>query len=154
MIEKYCVSLEIAKKLKEAGWDKKTNFIYAVDNLWYTTNMNGIAKNGACLSHENLVLLDDKFSAPITEEILEELPIFLLTGSQPLQKQDINSLFMMKHYYYDYKKRIRENLNSELFYTDEWEVGYRNYYEYNQISKVLADALALLWVKLKEHNLI
>ena len=64
MIKKYVVSLDLAKKLKEAGWNKKTEFIWArgfVDLSAFKFKYGG----------------EEVLPAPLAEEILEELPKYI-----------------------------------------------------------------------------
>ena len=61
MIEKYVVSLSLAKKLKEAEWAKETEFIWArgfvdLSAFWFKYDS------------------EEVLPAPLAEEILEELP--------------------------------------------------------------------------------
>ena len=64
-MEKHCVSLELAKQMKEAGWKKKTEF-------WW------IFPSG---SHKGFELVNfrplssEHYPAPLATEILEELPL-------------------------------------------------------------------------------
>ena len=62
-MHKYVVTLDFAKKLKEAGWNRRTSF------CWYTDErMNGKWSLG-CVEDELLML-----QAPIPDELLEEFP--------------------------------------------------------------------------------
>lgn len=71
-MEKHCVSLEIAKHLKEAGWKKETFFVwgeveYGKKNL----------KDWQLLSKDNdeqRPITLQELLAPLATEILEELP--------------------------------------------------------------------------------
>jgi hypothetical protein len=56
------VTLETAKKLKEAGWDKECEFVYSPKgNLYFTNNFDGKVIKIEC-------------ETPTLQEILEELP--------------------------------------------------------------------------------
>jgi len=61
-MEKHCVSLEIAKQLKEAGWKKETEFwwVECSDKSWAINNT--FAQN-----------YKNKYPSPLATEILEEL---------------------------------------------------------------------------------
>ena len=64
MIEKYVVSLDLAKKLKEAGWEKETEFIWArgfVDLSAFWFKYEG----------------EEVYPAPLAEEITQELPDYI-----------------------------------------------------------------------------
>lgn len=62
-MEKHCVSLELAKQLKEAGWKKETEF-------WWVINANGWR-----LASSRLDFVLENIPTPLSDEILEELPI-------------------------------------------------------------------------------
>lgn len=129
-MEKYTVSLEIAKQLEDNGWVKETEYHWMhnitgvepdkVMHKFQTATWKIYRKiqNGGVIQY---------YSAPIAEEILEQLP------------------FLIKDAYLE----IDQNGN------DEWVL----YYEDNPLvekcySKKLSDALALLWIELKKNNLI
>ena len=59
----HCVSLEIAKQLKESGWKKETEFCLEVDDEEVR-----IVKYGSYICSRKYYL------APLSDEILEELP--------------------------------------------------------------------------------
>ena len=63
-MEKYCVSLEIAKQLKEEGWKKETEFVWGKD-IRYQTSQYILTS-----AKDNW---EEYFSAPLATEILEEL---------------------------------------------------------------------------------
>ena len=64
MIEKYVVSLDLAKKLKEAGWRKPTEFLWDIDfpELWHNSKKADFSQ------------YDWIAPAPLAEEITKELP--------------------------------------------------------------------------------
>lgn len=83
MLEKHCVSLEVAKRMVEVGWKKNTQFgwveILGIGNisnthLIYYKNESAeeIAKEvgGSVLAN----VVKGIYSAPLATEILEELP--------------------------------------------------------------------------------
>jgi hypothetical protein len=61
-MEKHCVSLELAKQLKEAGWKKR------VKSWWIKQS------NGKYQLWVGSYIVKDKYPAPLATEILEELP--------------------------------------------------------------------------------
>ena len=70
-MEKHCVSLELAKQLKEAGWGKETKF-------WWANRLGSISNKPTeqyYLLHELTVGLGEVYPAPLATEILEELPL-------------------------------------------------------------------------------
>jgi len=75
----HCVSLELAKQLKEAGWKKETEFWWnleknAIWNVFHKNNFNnGVEQTGLIGALKPCSFL----SAPLATEILEELPCFV-----------------------------------------------------------------------------
>ena len=117
-MEKYCVSLEIAKKLKEAGWKKPVKFWW---KLW--KDIPSDEGHYIIVPVVNASFTD--FPAPLSDEILEELPDRLDGGWLTCQKVDL------------------------------WEVGYEKEpmgksWEDNS----LPNALALMFIHLKSNNLL
>ena len=74
MIEKYVVSLDLAKKLKEAGWEKVTTFQWGIDT---TTSDVTLIKINRLYPGEARIHKRIKYPAPLAEEILEELPKYI-----------------------------------------------------------------------------
>lgn len=86
-MDKYTVSLEIAKQLKEAGWNKETSFVYFAQTE-YTDNLHlkdriGFYNDTIKLAYRDEIIglgkalsngFEIVYEAPIAEEILEELP--------------------------------------------------------------------------------
>ena len=64
--ESICVSLETAKKLKEAGWDKETVF------YWYEGDLSGDGELWSVLEMEDVNEDFARYPAPTASEI--ELP--------------------------------------------------------------------------------
>jgi len=58
-MEKYCVSLDIAKKLKVAGWNYHTHYVY---------------ENGNNLCRKYITRRRFEHYAPMSDELLERLP--------------------------------------------------------------------------------
>src|SRR3990167_4987834 len=73
--EKYCVSLEIAKQLKEARWEKPTWFHYDYED-----------KSSLRIQDKPSYSIDG-FHAPLATEILEELPIVISVNSYQAIKE-------------------------------------------------------------------
>jgi len=68
---KHCVSLELAKELKEAEWKKSTQY------YWVAIIKNGEFNLEYCLARRGMLRAKDeksKLPAPLATEILEELP--------------------------------------------------------------------------------
>ena len=68
----HCVSLELAKKLKEAGWNKETEFWWQNLNSWNIVNKD-LAEDVVYRNAERNVAIET-IVAPLATEILEELP--------------------------------------------------------------------------------
>lgn len=91
-----CVSLETAKKLKEAGWNKQTVFIFSGSQEIQMVN-----KIGGALFHDDIY-------APTAEEILRELK----ATSEALKKlwwlvgdyDEIGIIFRIQYEIYDEHK--------------------------------------------------
>jgi hypothetical protein len=76
-MEKYCVNLEIAKQLKDADWKKETEY------WWIKSSVEN--EGFLFVNHKEFLefmkwhgKIRDKnkwFSAPLSDEILEELPL-------------------------------------------------------------------------------
>ena len=69
MNQKFCVSLEIAKEMEKAGWKKETEFSYVKncnDVIMMITSFE--------LSQWDGSEIKENYSAPLSDEILEELP--------------------------------------------------------------------------------
>jgi len=76
----YCVSLEMAKKLKEVGWKKNTEF------LWKRHSLSGNFTDPREYEYKIMHLEgfsisknDNIYPAPLAAEILEELQNYLIT---------------------------------------------------------------------------
>jgi hypothetical protein len=69
-MEKHCVSLEIAKKLKESRWSKETKFWWILNKIRETWEIKyGLSE---CIKEHQESW--EHYSAPLSSEILEELP--------------------------------------------------------------------------------
>lgn len=78
-MDKHCVSLELARELKEVRWKKKTEFWYValLDHETSKVIRYSLEKWGrypSCVSNEMWTNEEDNLPAPLTTEILEELP--------------------------------------------------------------------------------
>lgn len=69
-MEKYCTSLEVSKRLKEAGWKKETKF------SWFSL-LNTEGWGLASTKELDEIVEPFRYHAPIAGEILEELPVFV-----------------------------------------------------------------------------
>ena len=67
-MEKHCVSLEIAKQLKEAGWEKETEF------WWCDFGVDGFKLLPRRMKPQPSMDRICSMEAPLATEILEELP--------------------------------------------------------------------------------
>jgi|GEM_PF-4312247 len=132
-LENICCDLEISKSLKEKGFRQ--------DGLWIWV----IAKRPS----DGVVLFDrttakncnvDKYSAPTAEELLMELPKVL--------ENDVYDDFYLD-------LRIYEK-ESECFYKDRWEERtlYINDEKVSFVDKKLCNALAKMWIYLKDNGLL
>lgn len=66
----HCVSLKIAKKLKKAGWNKETEFLWVI----FIGNYLGAHEWKLVSSREYSNLIVEVTSAPLATELLEVLP--------------------------------------------------------------------------------
>jgi len=128
-MEKHCVSLELAKQMKEAGWKKKTEF-------WW------IFPSG---SHKGFELVNfrplssEHYPAPLATEILEELPLGIA-----IKKYNCDALAKM----WLYLKK----------YNAVGGLGYEVIFPYKSNPEIsggfcellFCDALAKMWLYLKK----
>lgn len=120
------VSIETAKKLKEAGWTKPTKLIY-------TNYYHGEPKDKMHLEFPAHTTDPNKLSAPTTDEILADLP----GDITPIKKQ--------------YELAIFKNTK---FYEAGYFIGEDVCYEISYNSSQLCEALADLWLWAKENGYI
>jgi hypothetical protein len=133
------ISLKTAKKLKEAGWNKKVIFYYiqGYGNHVFHGKMEGFVekdfegKPQRKYERSGKLTYRDRFSCPLAEEILAKLP-----------KERIRISYVFKEYYCAYDKHYSDF----IFYSEkpEYYVAHRS----------LSEALALLWIELKQKGLI
>jgi hypothetical protein len=133
MTDKHCVSLELAKQLKEVGWGKETEFWWnAHDRIDKESNIsyqdNFILENfnkwgNICGGYESI-------AAPLATEILEELP---------------------------------KNITIQNTRGDYWKLIYQSplqvkeglvHYETKVFEDIFCNALAKLYIYLKKEKLI
>jgi len=124
-MEKHCVSLEIAKELKEARWTKETEFWWLLGgyegdsgNKYWVVNKKYLAVMTKKQVKLNEGLGYKCYPAPLATEILEELP-------------DL---------------RISKGDNTYLVIDDEGSSL--------EVDKSLPNALAKMWLYLKKKGLL
>lgn len=127
---KDCVSLDIAKKLQEAGWKQDDGTYYH-----YYLRLDG---QYSTESVHHLVLNRYTIAAPTTGELLEALPTSITIFGEGSDEWGLNL-------YPRIDKRWGCSYQREGF-----EIETR----YSQDASTPADALALLWLALKEKNLL
>ena len=113
----YTTSLEISKELKEAGWKKETEFwwVKTIDKGWKI--------------HRKIIIplfsKKEQLPAPISDEILEELPY----------SECSSHLFIEKC-------------------KDSYAVGYHDFHHTFQGDTFLPNALAKMWIFLQKKGLL
>ena len=131
-IENHVCSLEMSKKLAEAGWKKETEF-------WWIDRQDNVknARNKGfelCSEYDFAYYNRDaiKYPAPLATDILEELP--------PAFKED------------DYQ--ISMEMENECF----WCVMYTNVHtqtvDYETKDKSFINALTQMWLYLKQEKIL
>ncbi|MCK9433044.1 MAG: hypothetical protein M0R00_08810 [Candidatus Omnitrophica bacterium] len=146
-MDKYCVSLELAKQLKEAGWKKETEFwwgklktnmcntIYAYEILHLNEDGNFVPLDYINISDNIVSKKDCKFyPAPLATEILELLPNII----NPIDDN------CRGHYL-----SISPSVSIK-----GWQVCYGGYRAKVFIDKSLPNVLAKTWIYLKKEGLI
>jgi len=131
-MDKHCVSLEISKDLKEAGWKEPTIYQWS-DNYYGVLTFGKPAENfkGEYRIVDTPVMLDDtEYPAPLATEILEELPKTIL-------KDNCRAVLEI---------RLHENTNDVCYYHPHTFTA--------ETDKSLPNALALMWLYLKKNNLL
>lgn len=117
-------SLETCKKLKELGWEKETYF------YWYNSTLTGWNLSPAHIDH---VQYPERLYAPTADEI--DLPWSL---------QNKNSIRSEDEYYLEID--AFEGEYSADYYQLEYYLFHTEYYP------SLAEAMAQVWIKLKEEG--
>jgi len=147
MNDKHCVSLEIAKQLKEAGWKKETEFwwekIFVIETakLYPQEKVLSIrlVKGKPIISEEDDGVLF--YPAPLATEILEELPEEFEYKEHTYRLQ-IGKNDKWYAVWYDSTDKIEINSAwSKLTFNEENE-------------DTLPNALAKMWLYLKKERLI
>lgn len=122
-----CVSLDMAKKLKEAGWEQAGGW------FWYERhdeNEWSLCDGHDCSGEPD----EDLICAPTAEEILRELPSVIEYRAQ------VDGIL---------KKRVLKIIPTS---TNEWDISYESIM--NQVNPSLAGAAASIWIYLKENSLL
>ena len=133
-MDKHCVSLEIAKQLKEAGWKEPTIHQWS-DNYYGVLTFGKPAENfkGEYRIVDSPVMLDDtEYPAPFATEILEELP-FIITDSE-------NRSYLLTI------ERIEGNYWIRLIAMDNAQ----RYF--GAVDKSFTNALAKMWLYLRKEG--
>lgn len=124
------VSLEIAKKLKEAGYKQDNSLFYYQGYLHSEGRVELVTK-------EKLDGDYDFIAAPTAEEFGEQLP-FIFVDKFPKAASNTN--------------KKREYSLEIIKYKKYWGCTYTGYDL--QEGKTLTDALAKMWLYLKQHQLL
>lgn len=126
-MKEYCVDLEIAKELQEKGFPQNSNYSYGkyLKRDGYGFDLSTVWES---------VIEPFMYSAPISDEILKELP-------KEYKKYGF-AIHLITHTY-----------KSEL---DYYSAGYYDYHEPYFIGsdKKLSNALAKIWLSLKKEGYI
>lgn len=148
-MDKYCVSFDIAKKLKKFGWNSKTNF------YWLQGKFNDAGvfnSNHKELLHTNKKMIQDVdcdkkinlfnyYYAPMAEELLEKLPDDVKSKECSL---DVFDLTIEKYKGEYYIKYITQDSSSYELQNLDLKCG--------KCDSKLSDALALMLIWLKENK--
>lgn len=132
------VSLETAKRLKEAGWPQDIN-----EKVWFEDSGGfGLFTRGVAPRKKG-----DVFSAPDVSDLLEVLPKIIHCPERD-KNWPKGSLI------------IRSVKDCREIYSGDWVVGYENgpdgttFDELTGEHDSLAEALASLWLILKENKIL
>lgn len=126
------VSSQLAQELKQAGFEQLTGHYYNIaktpENIikekYGNYNLAGVE------AFEHYTITYESFAAPTAEELLEELPAYI-------EKQ--GRLTIWKY---------------EVRYHIAYDSINKQFYDLCIEDKCLANALAMLWIKLKKKNLL
>jgi len=130
-MEKHCVSLGIAKQLKEAGWNKDAVHYWVKERgLWRLENEKHYI-NG-CSITKFINDFPERCPAPLATEILEELPRFL--GNSGLYELTIT------------------HKNYGKYCVSYYDDGNESSYSEEQFDESLPNALAKMWLYLKKEG--
>lgn len=130
------MTLETAKQLQQAGWDKETNLLM----FEY-----GEGKCERILSDQSDGLRNETYPCPSTDELLAELPSYLLVPKG--------------NYIVSTKGRVTNEMflhikKGELYwacYTDSYSNNLEGFIFSNE---VFSEALAQLWLKLRKEGIV
>jgi len=127
MNPKHCVSLEIAKQLKEAGYNQRG------ECWWFISPMSDpiIVSANPLLGHS-----EEAYVAPLATEILEELPF-------GLEGENGNDILKIERYKNGYS----------VCYFDDGQDKYTGKTHLLKMSDTLPNALAKLWLYLKKGGI-
>lgn len=128
-MEKYCVSLEIAKKLKDAGWKKETEFWWE-HHFKEIDNGQGVTELISKIELNSRSYVGEFYPAPISGEILEELPA-------TITKDGFSAILEI---------RIHNNTKDVCYY--------HPHLFFAETDKSLPNALAKMFIYLKSNNLL
>lgn len=123
-MEKHCVSLEIAKQLKDAGWNKKTKF-------WWCLKGELLAGYELRYFNEPKSYIEqfckDVISSPFATELLDDLPREISINQYP----------------------ENDSVRYQVGYNKD-KMALQTY----RYSNNLCDALAEMWIYLKKEKII
>jgi len=149
MIEKYVVSLDLAKELKEAGWEKYTIYVWAIN---VGEQHKTLVVPHAEVRHEKHEVWFGAFAkhyqeilpAPLAEEIIEGLPKKITDEQTYRLRIERHDDHYTVGYCYDYLFSYRQDKNIIAESVLRW-------------LKLITDsnisnALARLWLWLKENG--
>jgi hypothetical protein len=143
-MDKHCVSLEISKELKEAGYSRKGEFYYSNSDEGIVIvspdkNCKGcygvFGKNGYEVSERSIIC-----PAPLATELLEGLPGYLENQKGEMVRQ----LMIEKH----------EELDKKEPYYICYEPNIERIPAFEMYADTLSNALAKMWLYLRKEKLI
>ena len=139
MIENHVTSLELAKKLAEAGYPQENGYAY-----WQTTS--GSNKT-MIVGHHSLTPIKQRryYFAPLATELLEELPKRIIASSKisNISSRDVSREYMLLFGFKNGEYWLRYRITDDyLGYTPEIS------------DEHFPNALAKLWLYLTENNLL
>lgn len=144
---KTVTSLELSKQLKEAGFPQhKSHFVWGV---WGVNKFNYDIEIPKEKQEPELFTNDDQFGegvariadAPLAEEILERLPISVVSNLEDGKEHEYDITFQRLH-------------------TNQWIVALDCFMDYGagvlhtETDESFCAALAKMWLYLKENNLL
>jgi len=137
-MEKHCVSLELAKELKEAGWKKETEFWWEE----WIKNAHTPYKSYLVREKRNIPYLEGRMeyiSAPLATEILEDLPAYITQGKWEhiLKILKIEKENYSVNYTNNECRSLGDCFCRQMF-----------------VDKPLPNVLAKMWLYLKKNNLL